>query len=182
MQQNTSENIGAIISLTIGISVAIMVLIFTGALGGQTWNLVEPNIEDAGVTDINGETFTASNISWVFLDHESIVNGSVTIYNSTGSKNTSDFNINYTDGSLKLTGDNSLNNTVCSIDYTYGDTSIRNNIKDGIISGFRALKTTGGYIPIVVLAVIVFIVLGLILGTGKGGTIITPGKPPGGAF
>ena len=42
--------------------------------------------------------------------------------------------------------------------------SIKNYTKDGIISAFKALKTTGSYLPIIVLAVVIFIVLGLILG------------------
>jgi len=42
--------------------------------------------------------------------------------------------------------------------------TIKNYTKDGIISAFKALKTTGSYLPIIVLAVVIFIVLGLILG------------------
>lgn len=52
--------------------------------------------------------------------------------------------------------------------------TIKQYTKDGIISAFKALKTTGSYLPIIVLAVVIFIVLGLILGmtgmtTGGGG-------------
>lgn len=40
--------------------------------------------------------------------------------------------------------------------------SIKNYSKDGIVAAFQALSSTGSYLPIIVLAVIIFIVLGLI--------------------
>lgn len=88
------ENIGAIIILIIGVGVATLVLIFVGALGGQTYSLVE--------TDIDA-----------------------------------------------ITND-----------------SVKNYTKEGIISAFNALRQTGNYLPIVVLAVIIFIVLSLVVGLG----------------
>jgi hypothetical protein len=87
-------NVGAIIMLIVGTGVATLVLIFVGTLGGQTYSLVE--------TDIDGIT----------------------------------------------------------------NETIKGNVKDGIISGFSALEQTGDYLPIVVLAVIIFIVLGLVIGLG----------------
>ena len=92
--------VGAIISLVMGVAVATLLMIFTGALGGQTYNLVEPDID---------------NIS---------------------------------------------------------DAAIKASIKAGITSGFEAQEQVGNYLPIVVLAVIVFLVLGLVLsmgGIGNGG-------------
>lgn len=40
-----SGAVGAIITLIVGVGVAVMVLIFIGALGGQTYNLVEADID-----------------------------------------------------------------------------------------------------------------------------------------
>lgn len=49
------------------------------------------------------------------------------------------------------------------------DANIQADVEDSIRSGFEALKTTGDYLPIIVLAVIIFIVLGLVVGlTGMG--------------
>lgn len=84
--------VGAIITLIVGVGVAVLVLIFVGALGGQTYQLVEPDIDAITNTTIQGK------------------------------------------------------------------------IKDSILSGFTALQQTGSYLPIVVLAVIIFIVLTLVLG------------------
>jgi len=38
-------SVGAIISLIVGVGVAVLVLIFVGSLGGQTYELVESDIE-----------------------------------------------------------------------------------------------------------------------------------------
>ena len=90
--------VGAIITLIVGVGVSVMVLIFIGSLGGQTYQLVEPDID-------------------------AITN-----------------------------------------------TTIRNSVKNGIISGFGALEQTGNYLPIIVLAVVISLVLFLILGfTAFGG-------------
>jgi len=90
--------VGAIITLITGVGVSVLVLIFVGALGGQTYNLVESKIDE-----INNDT-------------------------------------------------------------------IKDSVKEGIISGFDALKQTGDYLPIIVLAVIITIVLALVLGfTALGG-------------
>jgi hypothetical protein len=90
--------VAATIQLITGVGVAVLVLIFVGALGGQTYNLVEPDID--------------------------------AISNDT----------------------------------------IKTAVKDGIVSGFTALKQTGSYLPIIVLATVIALVLFLVLGmSGVGG-------------
>ena len=103
-QGQMSGAVGAIITLITGVGVSVLVLIFVGALGGQTYNLVEPDID-------------------------SISNGTV-----------------------------------------------RSSVKNGIISGFQALEQTGDYLPIIVLAVIISLVLFLVLGM----TRVTTGGGLGG--
>jgi hypothetical protein len=96
--------LGAIIMLIVGVGVSALVLIFVGALGGSTYNLVEPKIDEIG------------------------------------------------------------------------NESIKEYTKEGIVSAFQALSATGSYLPIIVLAIVIFIVLGLIftmvgggMGMGYGG-------------
>jgi hypothetical protein len=92
--------VGAIITLIVGVGVSVMVLIFIGALGGQTYNLVEPDID------------------------------------------------------------------------AINDTTIKTSVKNGITSGFEALEQTGDYLPIIVLAVVISLVLFLVLGfTSFGGAM-----------
>lgn len=95
------ENVGAVITLIVGMGVAVLVLIFVGVLGGQTYQLTEDKI-----TSIS-------------------------------------------DGNIKA------------------------DVQDSIKSGFEALKTSGDYLPIIVLAIVIFVVLGLVLsmtmyGGGRG--------------
>jgi hypothetical protein len=49
------------------------------------------------------------------------------------------------------------------------NSTIQGYVKNAIISGFRALNTTGSYLPIVVLAVIIFVVLSIVMGLGAFG-------------
>lgn len=84
--------IGAIITLIVGVGVSVLILIFVGSLGGQTYELVEPDI-----TAITNQT-------------------------------------------------------------------IEDSVKEAIMSGFESLEQTGNYLPIIVLAVIIAVVLTLVLG------------------
>jgi hypothetical protein len=90
--------VGAIIQLIVGVGVATLVLIFVGTLGGQTYNLVEDDID-------------------------AISNG-----------------------------------------------TIEASVKNSVISSFSALEQTGDYLPIIVLAVVISLVMFLVLGfTSVGG-------------
>jgi hypothetical protein len=88
------QNVMAIVSLIIGVAIATIVIIFAGALGGQTYSMVSEDIE-------------------------------------------------------------AINNS-----------TIEGYIKDGVVAGFQALSQTGGYIPLIVLGVVIFLVLSLIMGLG----------------
>lgn len=86
-----SGAVGAVIMLIVGVGVAVLVLIFVGTLGGQTYNLTEAQID---------------NIS---------------------------------------------------------DATIKGYVKSSITSGFSALEQTGNYLPIIVLAIVITLVLALVL-------------------
>lgn len=91
--------VGALITLIVGVGVGTLVLIFVGALGGQTYNLVEDDLDNISDNDINQ--------------------------------------------------------------------SVRNGIK----SSFEAMEQTGDYMPLIVLAVVIGLVLTIVLGLGAfGGT------------
>lgn len=44
--------VGAVVMLITGVGISILVLIFVGALGGQTYNLVEPKIDNISDAEI----------------------------------------------------------------------------------------------------------------------------------
>lgn len=84
--------VGAVIMLIVGVGVAVLVMIFVGILGGQTYQLSEAKIS------------------------------------------------------------------------AISNTTIQSYVRGSIGSAFDALQQTGSYLPIIVLAVIIFLVLGLVLG------------------
>ncbi|MEM5830525.1 MAG: hypothetical protein QXL82_03395 [Candidatus Aenigmatarchaeota archaeon] len=90
VEKGVYQQTGAVITLIVGVGVAILLQIFIGVLGGQAYQLTEPQIQ-------------------------------------------------------------AINNT-----------QIRTTIFDSITSSFQALKTVGQYMPLIVLAVIIFVILGLI--------------------
>ena len=47
------------------------------------------------------------------------------------------------------------------------DYNIGSSVRSGITSGFEALETSGDYLPLIVLAVVISIVLALVLGMGR---------------
>jgi hypothetical protein len=66
-------------------------------------------------------------------------------------------------------GGQTYNLTEASIN-AINDTTIRTSVKSSILSGFESLEQVGQYMPIIVLAVVIFLVLGLVLGfTAFGG-------------
>jgi len=103
--QMAGNAVGNIITLIVGVGVATLVLIFVGSLGGQTYQLVEADID-------------------------------------------------------AITND-----------------TIKGSVKNGIVSGFEALEQTGDYLPIIVLAVVISLVLVLVLsftnfgGAGRGSAL-----------
>lgn len=90
--------VGSVITLIVGVGVAVLVLIFVGTLGGQTFNLVQDDLD------------------------------------------------------------------------SISDATINASVRSSIVSGFEALEQTGSYLPIIVLAVVIFLVLSLVIGfTAFGG-------------
>ena len=111
-----SVAVGSLITLIVGVGVGVLVLIFVGALGGQTYNLVEDDILLIG-------------------------------------------------GVLNTSGD--------GWNQTSSNFTIRDSITGSIGSSFDALNQTGNYLPIIVLAVVISLVLALVLSfTAFGGNSI----------
>jgi len=161
----TRQNVGAIIFLIVGIGVGVIGLIMISSIGGQTYNLIEPDINTVSYrVDLN-ESFTARNDTWVQLDHYPMYSGAQVLNGTSFTDNTTNFNINVTTGNLILISENaSLNGTTCYCVYGYYNYTIRDDIKASIRSSFTALKQTGSYMPLIVLAVIIVIILGIIIG------------------
>lgn len=155
--------VNAIITLVVGIGVAVMVLIFVGALGGQTYQLVEADIDTLYSRVIN-QTFTPIFQTPVYLSYRNVDTTGFEVINSTNSEviGTGNYTMNFRDGLFNLTAVSHENATMAATFYR-GNQTVESSIKDGIISAFSALEQTGDYLPIVVLAVIISLVLALVL-------------------
>ena len=165
--QFAGNAVGNIITLIVGVGVSVLVLIFVGALGGQTYNLVEDDIDALGSTTVSGDTFTLLNGTAARLNHGQIHTDSLSIYNATGLGviGLANFTINYPEGTVSMADAGRVaNNTNLGANYTYGLASARNDVRNSIVSGFNALETTGNYTPLIVLAVVIALVLSLVLG------------------
>ena len=165
--QMANGAVTTIITLVVGVGVAILVLVFVGSLGGQTYNLVEPDLIKLGSTNVSGEVLNLSQSTAQYLSHSSIHPGTLVIQNGTGGiiVELSNFTFNPQDAYLLLTNETYENVTLLA-NYTYGNTTIEHSIREGIINSFDALEQTGSYLPIIVLAVVIALVLALVLGMG----------------
>lgn len=47
------------------------------------------------------------------------------------------------------------------------DANVKSDVTAAAKSGFVAMKTVGDYLPLIVLAIVIFIVLGLVMGLGR---------------
>lgn len=180
-KRNKKGAVAAFIGLITGVGVAVLLLLFTSVLSGQTYNLLGPEINQIGLLSAN-ETVNMSNTTYNKFDHGDILVSTLQVTSGNGtvmysSSNTSCFTLRAQEGEFLL---NSLSgcfmkddDEIANASYMYGQ---GDHIKAGILNAslysFRAQATTAKYTPIYVLAFIIFIILGLIMGLGA----ITGGK------
>jgi len=161
--------VGGVITLIVGVGVAVLVLIFVGSLGGQTYNLVEEDIKEIGNNSQANTTFIADNSTAQFLGHNDVHVGAITFWNGTTNNyylmSASNFTIDYDAGTALLkSGSEIVNGSTMVTTYNWGEYEIGYSVKNGIVEAFNALETTGDYTPILVLAIVIFLVLGIVLG------------------
>lgn len=174
-----NQNGAYLILMMLAIGSATIFLIFSGTLAGSTYTLVHSDIVSVGITDVVNESFTVGGSGvWVAVAHNPLLYDTVKVYNQTGYDNTTDFTINATDGTL-LTTNTSLAGMSFTCTYTWGSRTMQNYIQYAIAGGFKGLKVTGQYIPLILLAFIIAFVLTLVVGMGmtsSGYTQVTGGN------
>jgi len=162
--------VGAIITLVMGVAIATLLMVFTGALGGQTYNLVEPDINEIGNHEETAETLWLNNGTTTKLLHTDVHSGTLVVYNATeGTIPSGNYTFVESTGLITYTpNDLAVGNVTYYANYTWGQEDVQDSVKNGIKSAFEANEQVGDYLPIVVLAVIVFLVLGLVVGFSGG--------------
>ncbi len=177
-----TENIGAMVFLIVGVGIATLVLIFVGVLGAQVYQQVEPTLDLLSGAEVNASLGSVVNGTLGSFSHDDIVSGTLAIIDRTTANviPLTNFTIDYDAGTYMLIN-NTANGTM-NASFTWGDIEVSNSIKSSIISGFEALEMTGNYLPIIVLAVIIFIVLSIVMGLGAFGGMGASGATYGGAL
>lgn len=159
----TGGTVGTLILLIVGVGVSVMVLIFVGLLSASTFDQTEDNIAAIGSNTVTEEAFTILTDTGYETAHNDLQTSLLTIYNTTGDViGNGNFTIDATNGVITLNS-GIWNNTQGYVNYTWGSAEVRSSIQSGLVSSFEALEDTGSYMPILVLAVVIFLVLGLVM-------------------
>lgn len=179
VMEDSSKTVMAAIMLTIGIGIAVLVLIFVGVMGGQTYTITAPQIAKIGTLESQpNETVTLTNGSNTTLTHDSVV-GTLLLFNSTETLGSGNYTLFATDGQVFLYGTYDFGGGY-NATYSFRNASVRKRVQSGISESFGALEQTGSFLPIIVLAIVIFIVLTLVLGMGMLGGYKCAGR--GGAL
>lgn len=179
MQNNTAAAVFTVILLILGFAIAGLLYTFTSVLTGETYEIVEDDLDAISSYTSANTSFVASNTTWVTI-RPLLRSGEVALYNtSTYTDNTTDFSVNYTTGKVLLTlevsSESTLHQTTMRAVYQYDDETIKNAVKGGILSNFEAQQEIGSYLPIVALAIIITIVISLII-AGIATKVLGPGS------
>ena len=143
----------------------MFVIIFIGALSGQTFEITEPDIDDIAGS-VENESVNALNDTTVSLGHDMIQTHSFYIINTTGGTfPSSNYTLDATAGTVSFdTRTTEGQNGTSFVYYQYGDTNVTTAIKDSILAGFQGFKASASYMPIFILAIIIVVVLSLVVG------------------
>lgn len=172
MKHKKAEATSGLIVLATGVGIALMVIILISSLGGQAYNIVEPDLNTIGVlVQVTNYSFTASNETATWIGHSFIESGTLSFGNISASVSNDNFTIDYDAGTALYKSATNHNGLVLNATYQYHNETIRNSVKNSIVSSFEALETTSGYMPLIVTAIVLIFVLSMIIGlsTGKSG-------------
>jgi len=159
----TNNAVMSIIALVAGVGVAVLVLIFVATLGGTTYTLTEPKLVDTNTIVANDTVNLSSSVSRS-IGNDYIHPGSVVILNGSDSVTVSTFTIDYDAGTA--TAPASFSDVILNWSYTHGDNRVNDRVRGGVMSSFEALENTGDYLPIIVIATVIALVMAVVLGMG----------------
>ncbi len=170
MNKKAQANVdgGQILPLIITISLATVLLVFVGVLVGSSYNLIESDLEVLAIQHHGNKTFTALWNQSVFIDY---FNGGTTDIYQAATNLDANFTVDANLGTVTL-DDVGLNNTQLNISYQTGNDTLVGYLKGSVVGATQGIQTTGQYLPLIVLAFVISIVMVLILGFASigGGT------------
>lgn len=154
----------AFILTIVGIGVGTLIAIYMSVLSGQSYQLSEASVNKIGNYEVDLESFTPIINTTLQLGHNYIQAGTLTIQNGTNPIGLGNFTIDYNDGSLTMLTPQ-FNNTALQTNYTWGAADVRANVANSAIAGFNTFRQTNEQSSLMGLAIMVFLVLTLVLGS-----------------
>lgn len=178
-EAQVQASVNALIILIVGVGIGALMLIFVGVLGGNVFNQSEADI-DAIYAQVSNENIGTANATGGLIATINTANLPLTSITSVTCNASTVPSANYSfvsdTGVVTVTHLSECNLATVNVTYFHGNHTIETSIREGITSGFDALDTTSGYMPLVVLAVIISLVMAMVL--GMGGT----GRKSGGSY
>ena len=165
-QKKGQTTMMSVIGLIVLLGIAIITMVFIGVMAGRTYQTSQTQLLDIGetetatdetVTVLNATAVAASFNRWITLINVS-TNYSVLI------GETGNYTYNLEDGTITLINNESYNNTDWNLTYTFHNQSIYGRLTSGLGSSFQAYEDTGSFMPLIVLALVVILILSLIFG------------------
>ena len=130
----TQGAVGAIISLIVGVGIAVLVILFVGVLGGKSYSISESKI-NALYGTVNNETWSATANTAHTLNND--VLSKVSVFNATDPYTelaNTQYHVGTSSGIITI-NDTGFNTFLVGANYTYGDPNIQGAIKGSISSG-----------------------------------------------
>lgn len=155
----------SVIGLVVLIGVAIITMVFIGVMAGRTFETSQTHLslignaetaENETVTVLNGTAVSSANSRWLTLVNVS-ANYTFAI------QETGNYTFDAAAGTITLIN-NDHNNTDWNLTYTYRNASVFGQLNTGIGSSFQAFSDLGSFMPLIVLALVVILILSLIFG------------------
>jgi len=168
------QMVGNMVTLIVGVSVAVLVLIFIGVMAGRTFENQEDALAEIGNNAVTNEVIlNVTNATAFSLNHGFIQDDSVVNFTDTTNATVVTKAGNFTFANDQYTLVNGLySGANFTLNYTWGVKDIRDKAQDSILAGFDSLKETAEFTPLIVLAVIITLVLFVVLGvTGLTGVV-----------
>lgn len=163
-----------ILPLIMAVGVGVLLLILLTSLGGVVYDNVDDDLNSIGANLVTDElhNITANNTEFALLNGF-VLEDTITAYDFT---NSTDVTITesyvFRDDKYLTLVNESLKNADVKFNYTYGLKDVRDRALDTLTYGFDANKLTAQYIPLLVLALIIVVVVGAVIGMsymGRGG-------------
>jgi len=173
---------GMILSIVLVGGLASILTVFMASLSGQVYETTQEDIASIGSETAGSEQFRANNVTATQLTRTRLNNGSLSLVNINGTAVAlANFTVNYSTGTILLgTGGSAYNNTLINASYTYDNSTIRGYVNGAVVSAFSAQQKGASYIPLLILAGIVVVVVGAVLSIsslatgsrGNGGSVL----------